>query len=195
MLEPYLQERGLVLAEDKTRIIHISEGFEFLGFETRQRHTKDGDKCFIKPSKNSLKSARSKISDRFESKRGHNVGDLIRSLNPLLIGLANYWKPMVSSKAFKSIDNYVWIKTKKFLKQLHPHKSWKWIRNRYFPAPEKGDKHQDRWVLTDPVSGIQLVKMSWTNIDKRHIMIQHNNSPYDSSKRDYFENRKSLLSR
>ena len=32
ILNPYLKERGLELAEDKTRITHISEGFDFLGF-------------------------------------------------------------------------------------------------------------------------------------------------------------------
>jgi len=36
-----VEEIGLILAEDKTRITHVSEGFDFIGFETRQRHTKD----------------------------------------------------------------------------------------------------------------------------------------------------------
>lgn len=194
ILNPYLEERGLILAEDKTRITHISEGFDFLGFETRQRHTKDGDKCFIKPSKDSLKNARTKIAERFELMKGHNVGDLIDALNPLIIGIVNYWKPMVSTVAFEKMDNYIWIKVKKFLKHLHPQKGWKWIRRRYFPDPKPEDKHQDRWILTDPVSGRQLVKMRWTNIDKRHIMIKHNYSPFDSDKSEYFKNRQIMLS-
>ena len=194
ILNPYLEERGLILAEDKTRITHISEGFDFLGFETRQRHTKDGDKCFIKPSKDSLKNARTKIAERFELMKGHNVGDLIDALNPLIIGLVNYWKPMVSTVAFEKMDNYIWIKVKKFLKHLHPKKGWKWIRRKYFPDPKSEDKHQDRWILTDPVSGRQLVKMRWTNIDKRHIMIKHNYSPFDSDKSEYFKNRQIKLS-
>ena len=106
--------------------------------------------------------------------KGHNVGDLIDALNPLIIGLVNYWKPMVSTVAFEKMDNYIWIKVKKFLKHLHPKKGWKWIRRKYFPDPKPEDKHQDRWILTDPVSGRQLVKMRWTNINKRHIMIKHN---------------------
>ena len=194
ILNPYLEERGLILAEDKTRITHISEGFDFLGFETRQRHTKDGDKCFIKPSKDSLKNARTKIAERFELMKGHNVGDLIDALNPLIIGLVNYWKPMVSTVAFEKMDNYIWIKVKKFLKHLHPKKGWKWIRRKYFPDPKPEDKHQDRWILTDPVSGRQLVKMRWTSIDKRHIMIKHNYSPFDSDKSEYFKNRQIKLS-
>ena len=195
ILKSYLKERGLVLAEDKTRIVHISEGFDFLGFETRQRFTKDGYKCFIKPSKETQKNARIKISERFELMKGHSVGDLINAINPLLQGLINYWKPMVSSVAFNKMDNYIWIKTKKFLTHLHPRKNWKWIRAKYFPEPKRGDKRQDRWILTDPVSGRQLIKMGWTNIDRRHIIIKHNYSPYDASKSEYFENRKILLSK
>ena len=102
---------------------------------------------------------------------------------------------MVSSLAFEKMDNYIWTKTKKFLVHLHPHKSWKWIRAKYFPMPKKDDKYQDRWVLTDPVSGRRLIKMRWTNVDKRHIMIKHNYSPYDASKSEYFENRKILLAK
>ena len=36
LLEPYLNERGLILAEDKTRIIKLSEGFNFLGFNCKK---------------------------------------------------------------------------------------------------------------------------------------------------------------
>lgn len=74
IINPYLENRGLILAKDKIRIVHISEGFDFLGFETRQRQTKDRDKCFIKPSKDTLKNARSKIAKRFELMKDHNVG-------------------------------------------------------------------------------------------------------------------------
>ena len=122
IINPYLEKRSLILEEDKTRITHISEGFDFLGFETRQRHTKDGDKSFIKPSKDSLKNAKTKITERFELMKGHNVWDLIDTLNPLIIGLVNYWKPIVSTVAFEKMDNYIWIKVKKFLKHLHPKK-------------------------------------------------------------------------
>ena len=74
---------------------------------------------------------------------------------------------MVSTVAFEQMDNYIWIKTKKFLTHLHPHKNWKWIIARYFPKPKKEDKRQDRWILTDPITGRQLIKMKWTNVDKK----------------------------
>ena len=87
------------------------------------------------------------------------------------------------------MDYYIWLKTWKFLKRLHPNKSSGWIVNKYFPKPKEGDEHQDRWILTDPVTGNQLKRMSWTKI-QRHVMIKHNYSPLDKSKSNYFYRRR-----
>lgn len=84
ILEPYLHKRGLELAEDKTNIVHSHEGFNFLGFNCRLYKTSRGYKCFIKPSKDSIKKAKSKIDDVFKSSRGGNVDLLIDRLNPIL---------------------------------------------------------------------------------------------------------------
>ncbi|EGW37747.1 RNA-directed DNA polymerase domain protein, partial [Desulfosporosinus sp. OT] len=64
-LEPYLTQRGLTLAEDKTKVMHISEGFDFLGFNLRQYNTNNGIHLFIKPSKASVKKARETIKNVF----------------------------------------------------------------------------------------------------------------------------------
>ena len=64
LLEPYLNERGLILAEDKTKITHMTEGFDFLGANCRLYKTKDGLRCYIKPSKDSIKKFESKIYEK-----------------------------------------------------------------------------------------------------------------------------------
>ena len=185
ILEPYLEERGLILAEDKTKVSTIYDGFEFLGFSIRME---SNGKCIIKPSKESMKAARAKISDVFQKMNGHNVGDLISVLNPVIEGIAEYWKPLCSSKAFSDIDSYIWKKINKFLKRLHPNKSKKWIVSRYFPTPDKQSQIKGKWILTDPISGNQLRKMHWTKIE-RHVMIKNNYSPLDKSKSTYFKKR------
>lgn len=50
-IEQFLSERGLQLSEEKTKITHIDDGFDFLGFNVR----KYNDKLLIKPSPKSLK--------------------------------------------------------------------------------------------------------------------------------------------
>lgn len=186
ILNEYLDDRGLILSEDKTCITTIFRGFNFLGFNAK---IEKDNKCIIKPSKDSIKKAKGKIRDIFEYAKGQNVEYLIDKLIPVIDGTAEFWKPMVSSKAFSNLDNYIWKKTWKFLKRLHHNKSSAWIVNKYFLKPEKDDEHQDKWILTDPNTGKQLKRISWTKIE-RHTMIKHNYSPLDKSKSDYFHKRR-----
>ncbi|MBQ6448969.1 MAG: group II intron reverse transcriptase/maturase [Bacillus sp. (in: Bacteria)] len=188
ILENYLLERGLTLAEDKTKITHISDGFDFLGFNFRQYDTSRGLKCFIKPSKDSIKNFKAKVDERIRWNYGHNVDDLINSLNPLIKGTANYWKPTVAKKIFSDMDYYIWNKIYKFLRRLHPNKGWKWIKRKYFQSYNDG-YHHSNWILIGPKENNHLTKMSWTPI-RRHKMITHNYSPYDKSKTTYFENKR-----
>ena len=189
ILSPYLEERGLELAEDKTRITHISDGFDFLGFNFRRYKTFNGFKHLCKPSQESIKKFKSKVSDICRQFNGHNVDSLIKRLNSLIRGTANYWKPHVAKDIFSAMDNYIWRKAYKFVRRLHSDKPWYWIKEKYYPFYDDG-KHYGNWVLNGPKENNVMIKMAWTPI-RRHAMIQHNNSPYDKSKSEYFDKRKS----
>ena len=145
LLKPYLDERGLILSEDKTHITHISEGFDFLGFNCRRYN--DGVSR-TKPSKDSIRRFVEKIKDIFKSCHGHNINTLIKRLNPVIRGTANYWRHVVSKEIFSKLDHYLWNKSFRFLRRLHPNKGKRWIKDRYFPFYFDG-KHYGNWVLTD----------------------------------------------
>nr|WP_253880935.1 group II intron reverse transcriptase/maturase [Priestia megaterium] len=162
-LTPYLRKRGITLSMDKTRVTHIEGGFDFLGFSLRQYNTGQGKKLFIKPSRDSIKKARNKIKDTFSVMRGRPVKELIRVLNPIIRGYGQYWKHVVSKKTYSYMDNYIFLKVRKHLKQLHPKKSRKWISKRYFKKPHHGGNN--KWILTCPLTNIQLLKMSWIKIE------------------------------
>lgn len=81
---------------------------------------------------------------------------------------------------------YIWIKIRKYLKNLHNHKPFKWIYKRY-SKPDYTGISKDRWILTDPHDNkIQLFKMSWIPI-VRHAVVKYRNSPDDASLKEYFE--------
>ncbi|MDY0943982.1 group II intron reverse transcriptase/maturase [Priestia megaterium] len=185
-LIPYLQKRGIKLSADKTKVTHIESGFDFLGFSLRQYKTEQGNKLFIKPSKDSIKKAKSKIKDTFALMRGRPVKEIIRVLNPIIRGYGQYWKHVVSKRTFSYMDNYLFLKVRKHLRQLHPKKSWKWIQKRYFKKPHHGGNN--KWILTCPLTNIQLLKMSWIKIE-RHVMVTYKNSPDDPSLKEYWEKR------
>jgi len=187
-LIPYLDKRGLTLSEDKTKVTHINEGFDFLGFNLRQYRINSSMRLLIKPSKDSVKKARETIKNVFIKLRGKPVGDLIMKLNPIIRGTGNYWSTQVAKKTFGNLDSYVWIKVRKHLKTLHPNKSFKWIYKKYFKADYTGVS-KDRWILTDPHDNkTQLIKMSWIPI-VRHSVVKYRNSPDDASLKEYFDER------
>jgi RNA-directed DNA polymerase len=185
-LKPYLNKRGLSLAEDKTKVTHISEGYDFLGFNLRQYKSNKGMKLLIKPSKASIKKAKETIKNVFAQLRGKPVGDLITKLNPIIRGIGNYWSSQVSKKIFGKLDSYIWIKTRKHLKSLHPNKPFRWIFSKYFKADYTGVS-RNRWILTDPHDKkTQLFIMSWIPI-VRHVLVRYRNSPDDVALKEYFE--------
>lgn len=187
-LKPYLDKRGLKLAEDKTRVTHINEGFDFLGFNIRRYKKNKGMVLLIKPSKASIKKAKDSIKAVFQEYKGRPVGEIITKLNPIIRGTGNYWSCVVSKEIYSKMDEYVWLKTRKYLKILHPQKSWKWRIKRYF-KPDFTGASKDKWMLTDPNNNRnQIFKMRWIPI-VRHILVKHMNSPDDPSLNEYFDRR------
>lgn len=185
LLETYLDDRGLILSKEKTKITHISEGFDFLGFHFKR--DKDNTSR-IRPSKDSLKSFKEEIDYICKTTCGNNVGTLIDRLNPVIRGTANYWRYGVSTGyELADMNHYIWNKTFKFLVRLHPNKGKRWIKNRYFPL-YNDSKHRSNWVLTDPKFGKILEQMTWYK-PRRYIMIKHDYSPYDGDNKEYFDSR------
>src|SRR5215210_4405579 len=109
-LKVWLAARGLTLSEEKTRIVHLTEGFDFLGFNVRLYSiatAKAGAKLFIKPNKASIQKMRDRLRQEWQSLTGVNVRAVIQRLAPSITGWANYYKTGVSAKTFVSLDHYL----------------------------------------------------------------------------------------
>jgi RNA-directed DNA polymerase len=124
---------GLRLSDAKTRVAHIDEGFDFLGWRI-QRHTKKGtDKRYVYtyPSKRSLARIVDKVRQR--SRFGPDVpyNTLLYRLNSILRGWANYFRHGVSYATFEYLRAYVWRRVIGWLFDKHPRATWKQIRRRY----------------------------------------------------------------
>jgi RNA-directed DNA polymerase len=86
-LATWLAPRGLIFNEDKTQIVHLTEGFDYLGFNVRRyRH----GKLLIKPSDDALRRLRKRLANEMRSLRGSNAMALIARLNPIIRGWAAY---------------------------------------------------------------------------------------------------------
>ena len=67
LLESYLEQRGLTLSKEKTKITHLSKGFDFLGVNFKSHKTSKGFYVMSCPSKDSVKSYMNKARDIFFS--------------------------------------------------------------------------------------------------------------------------------
>jgi RNA-directed DNA polymerase len=182
-LAAWLAPRGLVFNEDKTRIVTLDEGFDFLGFTVRRQ----SGKLLIKPSTAALRRIRERLRTELRALRGANAAMVLVRLNPIIRGWAAYYRTVVSSEAFQKLDAHLWRLTYKWAKQGHANKSKRWVVNRYFAAFNKS--RRDRWVFGDRDCGAYLVKFAWTSI-VRHRMVKGRSSPDDPALAQYWADRR-----
>ncbi|MGH9211809.1 MAG: group II intron reverse transcriptase/maturase [Acidimicrobiales bacterium] len=134
---------GLRLSDTKTTIVHIDEGFDFLGWRI-QRHRKRGTaKHFVYtyPAKASLAKVMATVKTLSRQGRNEPLSELLRRLNPVLRGWTNYFRHGVSKATFGYLRAYTWARVVNWLRHKHPHATWKWLRRRYLPGwwPTEGE--------------------------------------------------------
>jgi len=184
-LAEWLAPRGLAFNEDKTRIVHLEEGFDFLGFSVRRYPNR---KLLIKPSQAAIRRVRERLASETRRLRGSNATAVIAALNPVIRGWAAYYRGVVSSRVFSSLDDYMWKLTCKWATwRHHSNKPKRWIVGRYFGKFNKF--RNDRWVFGDRDSGACLVKFSWTAIE-RHVPVTGAASPDDPALARYWAERR-----
>jgi RNA-directed DNA polymerase len=182
-LAAWLAPRGLAFNEDKTRIVTLEEGFDFLGFTVRRYR----GKLLIKPAKAAVRRIRERLRTEMRSLRGANAQAVIARLNPIVRGWSAYYRTVVSSQTFTALDHYLWKLTYKWAKHSHPNKPTRWIIRRYFGTFNKS--RQDRWVFGHRDSGAYLTRFAWTKI-VRHPMVRGTSSTDDPSLTEYWAARR-----
>ena len=183
-LASWLAPRGLSFNEDKTRVVSLDEGFDFLGFNVRQQ----SGKLLIKPSTAAQRRIRERLRTEMRSLRGTNARAVIKRLNPIIRGWAAYYRGVVSSEVFSALDAYEWKLAYKWARFTHPNKPASWVIARYFGQFDKSRHGQ--WVFGDRDSGAYLHKFAWTRI-VRHPMVKGAASPDDPALAGYWAKRRS----
>jgi len=131
----FMAARGLELSEEKTRITHIADGFDFLGQTVR----KYGRQCLTQPAKKSIKSLLDKVREIIKGNATATQAALIRLLNPVIRGWAVYHRHSAAKTTFNRVDDFInrvddfiWHMLWRWAKRRHPAKGARWIKKRYF---------------------------------------------------------------
>ena len=183
-LAEWLEPRGLAFNDAKTRIVPLSEGFDFLGFNLRRY---PNGKLLIKPSAKAIKRFRDRLAKEFHALRGSNVAAVLATITPVIRGWVAYYRTVVSSGVFHALTGYLWKLAYKWACWSHRNKPRRWIVDRYFG---KFDRFRnDRWVFGDRDTGAYLPKPAWTDI-VRHTLVKGGSSPDDPALAGYWAQRR-----
>jgi RNA-directed DNA polymerase len=175
-IEVFLNERGLELSKEKTRITNIYEGFDFLGFHFRKF---PNGKMLVQPTKEGIKSFKLKVKEIFKLHRSSNISVLIKKLNPLIRGWGNYYRFVNSKSIFDTLDSYIWFKSMNWVKRLHQRKHIAKYVKRYFKVyPEySAETLSDGKNFVFRLSSISL---------REHVKVRNEANPFDRNYDEYF---------
>jgi RNA-directed DNA polymerase len=183
-VEAFLAVRGLQLSEEKTRIVHIDDGFDFLGWNFR----KYSGKLLIKPSKKNAQAFYRKVAETISGNKTVKQKDLIKLLNPMLRGWAQYHHPVVAKQAYSRMEYLVFQRLWRWAARRHPNKNTDWVRKKYFHTV--GDRN---WVFASPIVRddgskglLELYQISGTTI-RRHRKVKGEFNPFDPTMEQYGE--------
>lgn len=186
-VENFLASRGLLLSPEKTKISHLTEGYDFLGQNIRRYN----HKLLIKPSRKNIKAFLQKIRSLVKKLGAAPQPKIIEALNPVIDGWARYHRHVVSSHTFTVVDNQIWYCLWQWAKRRHPKKTNKWIAERYF------HRVGDRNMFAVRVGGLpkegeptySVIRLASRMPIERHQKIKSDANPYDPAWEEYFERR------
>ena len=188
LVEQFMNERGLQLSPEKTCITHIDQGFDFLGQNLR----KFNGKLLVRPSKKNTHAFLEKVRNLVKANKSVSQLHLIRQLNPVIRGWANYHRGIVATAVFQRVDSEIWYRLWRWAKRRHSGKPPRWVKNRYFHpidarnwtfAVDTGKRTPEGKPIW-----LKLARASDTKI-RRHLKIQAEANPFDPCWQDYFADR------
>ena len=189
LIEEFLSKRGLHLSEEKTIITHIDVGFDFLGWNVR----KYKGKLLIKPAKKKTIAFLNRVRETIKRNKALEQGKLIRLLNPMLRGWAQYHKRICAKQVYHWVDYQIWKCLWQWAKRRHSDKSTVWVKNRYFHSIGKRNwvfGVKDNPKMRKPeMQYTQLYTMASTKI-QRHVKVKSELNPFDADWREYLEARR-----
>jgi RNA-directed DNA polymerase len=140
---------GLRLSEAKTQVVHMSDGFDFLGFHIRWRRKRGTDKWYVYTfvADRPIRSVRTKMRALTRRTSQQNLGAVLIRINQITRGWANYFKHAVAKRTFDHLQQFTWWRIVRMMRARH---RWRWKDVRRWLTEPSG-----RWK---PISadGIEL---------------------------------------
>lgn len=181
----FLAERGLALSEEKTRLCHISDGFDFLGVNIR----KHDQKLLIKPAPQKVRGFLRGLKGFIKSCVALPTDIFIRRLNSKLRGWAQSYRQVVAKKIFGWVDYCVYHYLRKWMRHRHRNKTDAWLKQHYYTSI---GMRSEFFAMSSNSHGEQQRLFLFKTADlpiRRHNKVTAAATPYDPAWSDYFKRR------
>jgi RNA-directed DNA polymerase len=187
-LRAFLAKRGLKLSEEKTRIVRIEQGFDFLGQHIRRFPS---GKVLIQPTRKALQGVQARVRQILKAHSGTDTYSMIRRLNQSIRGWCNYHRMFCATRVFNRFDKWLFYRLKHWLHQRHPNKGRHWIMKTYYRVHDgtAWSFCARRTARNGRKEHIDLHRASRTGI-VRHVKVRAKANPYDPACSDYFAKRR-----
>ena len=152
---------GLRLAPEKTRVVHIDEGFTFLGFDIRRMRKRGTSKQYVytKPSKKAIQSIKDKVKAKtYRSTRSQDLDRMILILNRSLRGWANHFRHGVSAAAFSAVDNFTWNRLMRWIRAKYAGKNRLGMRELRRRFCDRGWRFAHKGVVFTGASSVKVTR-------------------------------------
>jgi len=137
-----LDQLGVTLNREKTRIVHITHGFEFLGFKiqrgkgrfklphARIKSKLNRQNLYAIPTQKSVDRFKDQIRACTQRRVPLRMGELIKTINPIIRGWGNYYCRSRVRKRFAQLDRWV-------IRRLWSHRTKRWRNSGWKEYPTK----------------------------------------------------------
>ena len=148
-----LAPMGLRLSPAKTKVMHMSDGFDFLGFRIQWKRKRGTDKWYVYTfiADRPVRSLKDKIRALTSRTSQQPPRDALIRLNQIMRGWANYFRHAVCKHTLQVLENFAWHRVMAWQMKLHRW-TWKDVRRRH-TGPN------GRW-LRPQADGIELFNIA-----------------------------------
>ncbi|MGW1681867.1 group II intron reverse transcriptase/maturase [Saccharopolyspora sp. NPDC002376] len=153
---------GLRLSESKSRVCHLDEGFDFLGFHIQRRRKKGTNSwaIYTYPSKEALLSVMGKVRALTRRTRHRTLEALLRQLNPVLRGWCQYFRHGVSKATFGYLDAFTWRRVATWLRKRHERINWKDLYRRFLTG-RPGNRPAENGIVMFDTTTVEVTRYRW----------------------------------
>ncbi len=177
IVQEFLDERGLELSAEKSKIINVNDGFTFMS----RTYEKKNNELFARPSDQSIERFMGSMKELIEGYKGSQKS-LIESINKKIDGWVTYHKITDADDAFRKMDVYITALLIELCEQKHP----KWVREKIISKYWYKD-HDGRNYYSLPNKREIRVKFLTDTLYYRYKPVKTNFNPYIDL--DYMESR------